>query len=712
MLVTALFFTLAIDIWLGGNSFYIHYFLTHDIASQQRIAELADEILYLDSTISESARTLTTGDAEFDNRYIAALNIDLNKKIDTLSDESLRNMARAANKAGNRIVQLDRQYLDFLRQGKIQEADELIHGSEYSDNDKLRMDGKRELSEKIRQASHENILHLETNIYVTLFLVSMIVIILVIAWYFVLKNIHRWSRQLHHAKVTAEAASVAKSEFLANMSHELRTPLNSILGMLRLLQESRMDEEQCELVSSAFGSSTNLLDIVNDILDLSKIEAGEVELEAIGFDVQYVFHCVVVTLEQLAREKNISIVQNYESTIFPYVAGDPTRFGRILMNLISNAIKYTDAGHVDVDVQLSKSGAQSIELHCEIRDTGIGIPKEKQQAIFEKFVQADASTTRKYGGTGLGLAITKELVELMGGTIGVKSEAGKGSTFWFRIPFSITTELEQGRNQKQHRAIVGIIPPGNARILVAEDHPLNQLYIKKLLKKFAICHFTIADTGNAALELYNKSAWDIILMDCHMPGKNGYDTTEAIRRLEKERGVQIPIPIIAMTANAMMGDREKCLRCGMSDYVSKPINMDDLKVVLGQWIRFAADSAVNSDGKAQIQSEVPTVDLSQLRTFTDGDRDAEKEFIRVFIEQADKNIHELERSREQGKGDAWREAAHMFKGGAGGIGAGKLQKLCERAQNLEALTQEERQVLFEQIRNEYAKVKEELAKIL
>jgi signal transduction histidine kinase/NO-binding membrane sensor protein with MHYT domain/ActR/RegA family two-component response regulator len=390
---------------------------------------------------------------------------------------------------------------------------------------------------------------------------------------------------LKKAKESAEKANTSKSEFLANMSHELRTPLNSILGMLRLLKEAKLPKEEYDMAEVAFRSSTNLLNIVNDILDLSKIEAGAVNLEHIGMDLNYALKGVTLTLYPIAKEKRLSLTWLNENQKIPYVLGDPTRFARVVTNLVGNAIKYTHEGRVDLRTSFKKVDDTHIEFRCEVADTGIGIPKEKQQSIFDKFTQADTSTTRQYGGTGLGLAITKQLVELMGGSIGVESEVGTGSLFWFVVPFEVTDRLNQEKQIRKSKRTTGTIPSEKARILVAEDQLLNQVLIKKLLKKFDIGVCEVVSNGVEAVKAYREGAWDAILMDCHMPEKNGYDTTREIRNLEKETGAHVPI--IAMTANAMSGDKEECLRCGMDEYASKPINIDELKEILGQWILFS-----------------------------------------------------------------------------------------------------------------------------
>ncbi len=397
------------------------------------------------------------------------------------------------------------------------------------------------------------------------------------------------SKTYNALKISREKAVKAdhsKTEFLANMSHELRTPLNIIIGMTQIMEHDDIPKEFRESFSLINRSSNTLLAIVNDILDLTKIEAGEMRLENITFALGAKIDHVAKAMESLAGQKGLSLTcENW--TGGHIVMGDPLRFERVLVNLIGNAIRYTEKGGITVRAAIKETNFNQIRFTCEIIDTGIGIPEDKIDKIFDKFSQADTSTTRKYGGTGLGLTITKQLVEMMGGKIGVESKEGDGTTFWIQIPFVLSDKIIESvpsTPQKGHEDyLVTKVDAANARILLAEDNEINRAFMTKLLRSHGIARIHCVDNGADAVEEIKNRSYDLILMDCNMPKMSGYDAASAIRALPDPE--QSTIPIIALTANAMPEDREKCLALGINGYLSKPFRLEEFVDTLSAWIR-------------------------------------------------------------------------------------------------------------------------------
>lgn len=389
-----------------------------------------------------------------------------------------------------------------------------------------------------------------------------------------IKHVEQNNKELEIQKEKAEEATKAKAMFLANMTHEIRTPLNGIIGISKVLEQTKLTNKQRELTEIIINSGENLSNIINDILDFSKIESGRVNLEKIEFSLSKVIISTVKLLKFYADKKGLKLDYKLDKKIPKILIGDPYRLTQVITNLLNNAIKFTETGSVIVAVKTIKKDDNSVELLFTITDTGIGITAEGKEKLFKEFSQTDSSTTRKYGGTGLGLAISSNLISLMKGEIGVNSEFEKGSEFWFKLNYDYSQE-----KIKEEKILDEFVIPTDIKILYAEDNLINQKITNALLKNIGI-KCDIAQNGLEAFEMFKQNDYDLILMDMQMPKLDGIESTREIRKFEAQHKPAKPIYIVAVTANTFSNDRKKCFDAGMNDFISKPFKEAEIRNII------------------------------------------------------------------------------------------------------------------------------------
>jgi len=454
-----------------------------------------------------------------------------------------------------------------------------------------------------------------------------------------------------------------------------------VIGMTELLRNTQLDERQRQFVEACHSSGKSLLDLINDILDFSKIEAGKLELDEHEFDLERLVGETVETMAFSAQRKGLQLTGHVGSQACRRVRGDSARLRQILVNLVGNAVKFTEAGEITVRVAAAEEPSRPGTLRFEVCDTGIGIPADRVNRLFHSFSQTDASTTRKYGGTGLGLAISKSLVELMGGRIGVRSQSGHGSTFWFTLALP---GVAGGDRDRPAAAAGGSLTAGverfsPARVLLAEDNRVNRLFAGEILRAAGL-ECEVVENGRQALQAVEEGHFDLVLMDCQMPELDGFDATRRIRAMEQAGKLPGHLPVIALTANAIKGDRERCVEAGMDDYVSKPFEPRTLLQTMGRFLAIqGGEAAAAEPSPASPAANVPApIDRHALLARCMGNLEFAGSLLADFEGDLRNRVDQIVGQAEAGDARAAAESAHALKGAAATITAESLRDLAAR----------------------------------
>lgn len=646
-----------IDRLISGNEN-----LLVDFAVKTNLQRLQTEIAVLESKLRGTVIGGAASSSETLGVEISAIKNALHK-LDTLARQpNIRPLLASLNNLVDAKIKWNESVLDtFKTKGKLP-AEKIIntaYGRKLTDSIKTLCSQVDELhqltvSSLIEQAdSNGNKAKTQGTIMAAIAVVASLFTFIFVA--IKVRQQQQLIARLDSSEKKAKEAAVVKENFLANMSHEIRTPLNAILGFTNLLQRKELDAESKTHIQTIQRSGENLLAIVNDVLDLSKIEAGMMRIEAAPFGIRELVHSIEVMFRQKAAEKHLQLVFSIAENVPDHLEGDATRLTQILVNLVGNAIKFTPTGTVSVNISNARTIENRVYLRFIVSDTGIGIEDEKLKTIFERFQQGEDAVTRKYGGSGLGLSIVRELVVLQDGTLNIESTLGAGTTFTIELPYIISSGKITGKANQPVKSVADHDFTGTS-ILVAEDNEINQNLLKHLFDRWQII-YQVAANGIEAIEMLKQRSYDLILMDIQMPGMDGYTATQEIRKT-----LFLDTPVIAMTAHALRGEKEKCLSYGMNDYISKPIREQELIRIISKFTHKENNLGKTGENHTvQQTSPYQFINLQYMKEISMGNTEYEKTVTEQFLEMVPGSLKSLKYYWQQRNLPELRQAAHNMK---------------------------------------------------
>ncbi len=659
--------------------------LLKELQTGNQLRVLERDIIWVESRIRAAIATDDTSHIEGVDAKIAEVvsYVDTLKRINTDSS-TLKDINRLEYLAGQKLIAKQQLMHEFFRTGRMDDTSLIANprareiSNEISAVTRRIYDSRQSIMTSLSNSISDNSRRARNWGFV---LIGVILVTAAGLLWFILNRLQHQQqliKKLDRSEKKVRETARIKENFMTNMSHEIRTPLNAILGFTNLLKTRQLDNTATGFVGSIQKAGENLLTIINDILDLSKIEAGMVRIEANPFSVRGLLHSIQTLFSEKVKEKGLQMTGAIEPSVPDTLIGDATRLTQVLVNLIGNALKFTEKGGISIRIYNKSSDQQHIQLGISISDTGIGIEPQKLGAIFDRFHQAEDSITRKYGGTGLGLSIVKDLVLLQGGDISVESEAGKGTTFHFFIPYTIATrqvpvpeavDISQFRLKGQR----------SVKILVVDDNEMNRSLMEHLFNEWGLA-FDMAGNGLEALGRLQQNAYNLVLMDIQMPEMDGYTAT---RRIRTELRSQVPV--IAMTAHALAGEREKCLSSGMNEYISKPINERELYELINRFANLPErQENKRSNGSPQT---FQYINLDYMKEIGRGNTIYEKKVTQQFLEAIPRSLQQLEDAFMGNDLHTLQRQAHDLKTTVSVMGlTERLNPLLDELENAGAIT--------------------------